>query len=124
MNNFDDSGCPTGRNDGAKQIMQYTLKDQGMPQDQIAKLTDPNTMNQPLFGEHSAMRGKENGKPANIYSILCLVPIRTHQARSGQRKASASISTAKDGPLNYTDPLTSGDQGEDRQCGGPGLRLL
>ena len=105
MNNVDDSGCPQGRNAAAQEIMTYALKDQGMPQDQIAKLTDPNTMNQKSYGEHTAMRGKVDGKPANIYTNPLSAPdphIKLDQAKEGF----GFNLDGKDGTLSYTDPLT------------------
>ena len=105
MNNFDDSGCPQGRNAGAHDIMTYTLKEQGVPEDQIAKLTDPTTLNNRSFGKYTGMRGKEDGKPVNIYTHPLSAPdphIKLDQAKEGF----GFNLDGKDGPLNYTDPLT------------------
>lgn len=105
MNNFDDSGCPTGRNDGAQQIMQYTLKDQGMPQDQIAKLTDPNTMTNRSYGEAAGMRGRINGKATNVYTHPLSAP-DPHIKLDVAKEGFGFNLDGKDGPLNYTEALT------------------
>ena len=105
MNNVDDSGCPQGRNPSAPEILTYTLKEQGVPEDQIAKLTEATTLNSRSFGKYTGMRGKEDGKPVNIYTHPLSAPdphIKLDQAKEGF----GFNLDGKDGPLNYTDPLT------------------
>ena len=62
MNNPDDSNCPQGKNAQAADIMTYSLKSNGMPADQVAKLADPNTFSRAKFGQFAPMRGRKDGK--------------------------------------------------------------
>jgi hypothetical protein len=105
MNNKDDSGCPQGRNAAAQELMQYTLKQEGMPQDQIDKLTAPDKMTNQSYGAATAMRGREDGKPVNVYTHPLTVPdphIKLDQSPEGF----GFNLDGKTTPLDYTDPLT------------------
>jgi hypothetical protein len=106
MNNVDDSGCPQGLNPRARDIMIRTLNEQGLPQEEIDKLTDPAAVSTTEhYARYTAMRGKEDGKPAKIYTHPLSVPdphIKLDQALEGF----GFNLDGKDGPLDYTDPLT------------------
>jgi hypothetical protein len=105
MNNVDDSGCPGGRNPTAADIMTYTLKNEGMPQDQIAKETDPNKLKSDNFGKAVAMRGQVNGKAVDVYTNPLSAP-DPHIKLDIAKEGFGFNLDGKTGPLDYTDPLT------------------
>ena len=105
MNNFDDSGCPDGRNADAPKIMTYTLERQGMGKEEIAKFTAADVMTQETFGKVAGQRGIKDGKPVNPYIHPLSVPdpkIRLDQAK----EAFGFNLDGKVGPLDYVDPIT------------------
>jgi hypothetical protein len=105
MNNVDDSGCPQGRNPGPRDVMIASLKERGMPQDQIDKLTDPTKLNSTVYGQYMGRRGNEGGQAASIYTHPLSAPdtnIKLDQAKEGF----GFNLDGRDGPLDYTDPLT------------------
>lgn len=104
MNNFDESGCPEGKNALANEIAEYTLKSQGMPQDQIQKLVPPN-MSEEEYGKLVAWRGRKDGQPVNVYIHPLSVPdpqIRLDQAKEGF----GFNLDGKVNPLDYVDAAT------------------
>src|ERR1700759_3699614 len=74
MNNPDDSNCPQGKNAQAADIMTYSLKNNGMPGDQVAKLADPNTFSRAKFGQYAPMRGRKDGKDVLVYTHPLTAP--------------------------------------------------
>jgi hypothetical protein len=76
-----------------------------MPQDQIDKLTDPKALNRAVYGQYMGKRGKEGGKDVNVYTHPLSIPgtpIKLDEATEGF----GFNLDGKEGPLNYTDPLT------------------
>ena len=103
-NNIDDSGCPDGKNADAQKIMAYTLKNQGMADDQIVKATAPETLLN-YFEENAPMRGRKDGKPVNVYSHPLSVP-DPHIKLDQSKQAYGFNLDGKVGSTDYTDPLT------------------
>jgi hypothetical protein len=76
-----------------------------MPQDQIDKIADPTKLNSTIYGEYMGRRGKENGLDVSVYTHPLSTPdtqIKLDQAKEGF----GFNLDGKDGPLDYTDPLT------------------
>ena len=104
MNNFDDSGCPEGKNADLREIAMYTFRRQGMSEAEIEKLVRPEGVTG-AGRQLLAMRGRENGKPVNVYVNPLSVPdpnIKLDQAKEGF----GFNLDGKVGPNDYTDPLT------------------
>jgi len=105
MNNFDESGCPNGKNIVLNDLAAQALKVQGMPQAQIEKVTSPETMTQGIFSNAVPLRAVKDGKPVNAYVHPMAVPnatIRYDEAKEG-------FGFNLDGKveeLDYIDPLT------------------
>jgi hypothetical protein len=89
----------------AADIMTYSLKNNGMPADQVAKIADPNTFNRGKFGQYATMRGKQNGKDVLIYSHPLAAP-DPHIHLDQAKEAFGFNLDGKVGPKDYTDPLT------------------
>jgi hypothetical protein len=105
MNNVDDSGCPQGRNPGPREVMIASLKERGMPQDEIDKLTDPAKLNSTVYGQYMGRRGTENGQAVSVYTHPLTAP-DTHIKLDQAKEGFGFNLDGKDDPLNYTDPLT------------------
>ena len=104
MNNFDDSGCPTGKNETFPDIVKYVLKGQGMPDDQVAKLTAPGFKREGV-SESVAMRGRQDGKEMNAY--IHPLSVADHHIKLDQAKESFGFNLdGKAGPNDYVDALT------------------
>jgi hypothetical protein len=105
MNNFDDSGCPDGKNETFPGIVKYVLKNEGMPADQIEKLTAPG-FKRDAVAEPVSMRGRDkDGKPLNGYIHPLSVP-DAHIKLDQAKEAFGFNLDGKIGPKDYTDPLT------------------
>ena len=104
MNNIDDKGCPDGKNADAQKIMAYTLKNQGMPDDQIVKATAPETL-MGYYEQNAPMRGRKDGKPVNVYTHPLSVP-DPHIKLEQSKEAFGFNLDGKVGPMDFTDPLT------------------
>ena len=105
MNNVDDSGCPGGRNPGPRDVLIASLKERGMTQEEIDKIADPTKLNTTIYGQYMGRRGKDGDKPVSIYTHPLSVPdtnIKLDQAKEGF----GFNLDGKEGPLDYTDPLT------------------
>ena len=104
MNNFDDSGCPDGKNETFPGIVKYVLKNQGMPADQIEKLTAPGSKRDSV-SEYVATRGRKDGQEMNAY-IHPLTVADAHIKLDQAKEAAGFNLDGKIGPNDYTDPLT------------------
>jgi len=105
MNNPDDTNCPQGKNAQAADIMTYSLKANGMPADQAAKLADPNTFSRAKFGQFAPMRGRKDGKEVLVYNHPLTAP-DPHIHLDVSKEAFGFNMDGKVGPNDYTDPLT------------------
>ncbi len=105
MNNFDESGCPEGKNPTIAEITAYTLKNQGMPADQIAKIVTPQGVNRQAVGDRLVMRGNKDGQAVNAYLHPLSAPDPKIKLEMNKEGFGFNLD-GKVGPLDYFDPLT------------------
>ena len=104
MNNVDDSGCPEGKNASLQTILADTLKNQGMADEEVAKLSAAAEVEK-NYDAYAPMRGRKDGKPVNVYSHPLSEP--DPNVKLDQNKEAFGFNLdGKVSPMNYTDPLT------------------
>ena len=105
MNNVDDSGCPDGKNPTIAEITAYTLKNQGVPQDQIAKIVTPEGIDAKAVGDRLVNRGRKDGEAVYAYTHPLTAP-DPHIKLEMSKEGFGFNLDGKVGPTDYTDPLT------------------
>ena len=105
MNNFDDSGCPEGKNPGNAEIVAFHLKQQGMPEAEVAKIVTPEGVKRDAVGDRVVMRGRKDGQPVNAYTHPLTAPDSNIKLEMNKEGFGFNLD-GKVGPMDYFDPLT------------------